>query len=309
MDDILLSIGHRGDCIYFRAGAVAGIFKAPVAGIVFTLEILMLDLTISSIVPLLISSVTAATVSFFLMGKGVLFNFSVQETFSLGNIPWYIILGLFSGLFSLYFTRATLTLELMYEKIKNNYTRLVAGGLVLGVLILLMPPLYGEGYNIITELLNGNTSALFENSLLEGSSGNIITLLAVLAALSFFKVLATSSTNGAGGVGGIFAPSLFTGGINGFFAARLLNGFLGQDVPESSFILAGMAGAMAGIMHAPLTAIFLWGGETLKYFALALIIGMVAGTYSSIFLASPLLPTPHGVPAYLDPLPNAPVSA
>jgi len=239
------------------AGAVAGIFKAPIAGIVFTLEILMLDLTISSIVPLLISSVTAATVSYFLMGKGVLFSFSVQETFSLNNIPWYIVLGLFSGLLSLYFTRTTLALEVLYDKIRNNYLRLITGGMVLGVLILLMPPLYGEGYDAITKLLNGNVDSIFENSFFEGSADNLWFVLIFLAALSLFKVFATSSTNGAGGVGGIFAPSLFIGGVNGFFVARLLNSTLSLDVPESSFALAGMAGAMAGIMHAPLTAIFL----------------------------------------------------
>ncbi len=239
------------------AGAVAGIFKAPIAGIVFTLEILMLDLTISSIVPLLISSVTAATVTYFLMGRDVLFSFALRESFSLGNIPWYIVLGIGTALLSVYFTRATMSLEVLYNKVKSPYARLITGGVVLGIFILLLPPLYGEGYNTISDLLNGNTSALFANSFFSEAGRNTWFLLVLLLALALFKVIASSSTNGAGGVGGVFAPSLFIGGISGFFMARLVNTVGNTSLPESSFTLAGMAGAMAGIMHAPLTAIFL----------------------------------------------------
>lgn len=239
------------------AGAVAGIFKAPVAGIVFTLEILMLDLTIASIVPLLISSVTAATVSYFLMGKGTLFSYTIIEGFSLTNIPWYIVLGIAAGLLSVYFTRSTMLIENLYEKISNKYIRLVCGGVVLGGLILLMPPLYGEGYNTIRMLLNGDTISIFENSFFSGHGDKLWFLLIFLAALSLFKVVASSSTNGAGGVGGIFAPSLFIGGVSGFLVSRLINTVFSANLPECSFTLAGMAGVMAGIMHAPLTAIFL----------------------------------------------------
>lgn len=239
------------------AGAVSGIFKAPIAGIVFTLEVLMLDLTISSIVPLLISSVTAATVSYFLMGHDVLFTFALRESFSLSNIPWYILAGLGTALLSVYFTRTTMYIEALYERLKNPYVRLAAGGIVLGVLILLLPPLYGEGYNTISQLLNGSTSSLFENSFFSDFAGKPWILLALLLGVVLLKVVASSSTNGAGGVGGVFAPSLFIGGVSGFFLARLINTVGGLDLPESSFTLAGMAGAMAGIMHAPLTAIFL----------------------------------------------------
>lgn len=239
------------------AGAIAGIFKAPIAGIVFTLEILMVDLTISSIVPLLISSVTAATVTYFLMGGDVLFSFALKESFSLANIPWYIVLGIGTALLSVYFTRSTMYLEGLYEKVKNHYVRLIAGGTILGVLILLLPPLYGEGYNTIRQLLNGETASLFENSFFSEISNKMWFLMAFLLALSLFKVIASSSTNGAGGVGGIFAPSLFIGGVSGFLIARLINTVGNTGLPESSFTLAGMAGAMAGIMHAPLTAIFL----------------------------------------------------
>ncbi|MEZ5000589.1 MAG: chloride channel protein [Bacteroidales bacterium] len=230
---------------------------ALIAGIVFTLEILMLDLTISSIVPLLISSVTAATVSYLFMGKGVLFSFTLSEFFSLANIPWYILLGVVSGLLSLYFTKSTIYIEGLYGKIRNVYTRMVIGGLILGLLIWLMPPLYGEGYETIRSLLAGNTDALFENSIFKSLSGNFWFIVLFLGALSIFKSVASSSTNGAGGVGGIFAPSLFIGGVNGFFVARVINYLSSHDVPVSNFALVGMAGAMAGIMHAPLTAIFL----------------------------------------------------
>lgn len=239
------------------AGAVAGIFKAPLAGIIFTLEILMLDLTISSIVPLLIASVTASTVAYFFMGSEVLFSFAVKESFMLANLPWYALLGVVTGLVSAYFSRVTLYVERQYQKITSQVARVFTGGLVLGLLIFLFPPLYGEGYDTIMSLLTGNSEAIFESSLFAGLSGSFVMLLLFLGALILLKVIATSSTNGAGGVGGVFAPSLFLGGVTGYFTASVLNGVFGLAVPESSFVLTGMAGTMAAIMHAPLTAIFL----------------------------------------------------
>jgi chloride channel protein, CIC family len=239
------------------AGAVSGIFKAPIAGIVFTLEILMLDLTISSIVPLLISSVTAATVAYFLMGDKVLFTFNVVESFNISNIPWYILLGIISGMISLYFSKMTLFLESSYEKVKNIYLRLILGGIVLGGLIYLFPPLYGEGYDTIMLLLQGNSDLMFNNSIFSQFSGNFLVICLFMLGLILLKVVASSSTNGAGGVGGIFAPTLFLGGINGFFVASLLKRFVNVDLPDNRFVLVGMAGMMAGVMHAPLTAIFL----------------------------------------------------
>ncbi|MCX6334405.1 MAG: chloride channel protein [Bacteroidia bacterium] len=239
------------------AGAIAGIFKAPIAGIVFTLEILMLDLTISSIVPLLISSVTAATVAYFLMGDKVLFTFNITSAFNIANIPWYIVLGIGSGLVSLYFSKMTLYIESKYEKIKNVYVRLIAGGIVLGGLIFLFPPLFGEGYDTIMELLRGDISSFAASGIFSQVSGSFLSLTLFLVGLVVLKVFASSSTNGAGGVGGIFAPTLFLGGVNGFLVASMLNKFFHVNIPDNRFVLVGMAGVMAGVMHAPLTAIFL----------------------------------------------------
>jgi CIC family chloride channel protein len=239
------------------AGAVSGIFKAPIAGIVFTLEILMLDLTLSSIVPLLISSVTAATVAYFLMGDKVLFTFNIEGVFSIANIPWYLLLGVVSGLISLYFSKMTLFLEGNYCKIKNDYLRLLLGGTILGGLIYLFPPFYGEGYDSIMSLLQGDPDSLLSNSIFSQFSGNFLVITLFMAGLVLLKVIASSSTNGAGGVGGIFAPTLFIGGVNGFLMSGLLKRITHVDLPDNRFVLVGMAGMMAGVMHAPLTAIFL----------------------------------------------------
>ena len=239
------------------AGAVSGIFKAPIAGIVFVLEVLMLDLTMASIVPLLISSVTAATVAYFLMGHQVLFSFNVVEAFNIHNTHWYILLGVISGLISLYFSKMTLSLESKFEKIKNQFIRLLVGGLALGLLIYIFPPFYGEGYNTIMSLLQGNTQNVFSNSMFAQFSDNIGIYMLFMASLILLKVVATSATNGAGGVGGIFAPTLFIGGVNGFFIAGILGKLFQLNLPDNRFVLAGMAGMMAGVMHAPLTAIFL----------------------------------------------------
>jgi len=239
------------------AGAISGIFKAPIAGIVFTLEVLMLDLTMLSIVPLLISSVTAATVAYFLMGDEVLLTFNITGSFNMHNIPWYIVLGVISGFVSLFFSKMTLFLEKKYEKIKNVFLRLAVGGIVLGLLIYLFPPFYGEGYSTIMSLLHGDAGTIFANSVFSSFADNYLIYIFFFLGLVLLKVIASSSTNGAGGVGGIFAPTLFIGGITGFIVASLLNRYTGVDLHDNRFVLVGMAGVMAGVMHAPLTAIFL----------------------------------------------------
>jgi len=239
------------------AGAVSGIFKAPIAGIVFVLEILMLDLTISSIVPLMISSVTAATVAYFLMGEEVLFNFTIREAFNISNIPWYIILGILSGFISLYFSKMTLFLEKNFEKISNIYVRLFAGGIVVSVLVYLFPAFYGEGYTAVLQILQSSIEPVMNQSVFYNFSDKFWVEVVFMASLVFLKVFASSATNGSGGVGGIFAPVLFIGGVNGYLFASLLNRFINIDLADNRFVLIGMAGLMAGVMHAPLTAIFL----------------------------------------------------
>jgi CIC family chloride channel protein len=239
------------------AGAIGGIFKAPLAGMIFTLEVLMLDLTMASLIPLLISSITGASIAYFFMGNGVLLSYAIEDAFVLSNFPYYILLGVFTGLVSLYFTRVGMYLESQLERITNCYTKLILGGLALGIMIFLFPPLYGEGYTTIQALIDGNVNGLVNNSVFYFLKDNYWLLLGYVALVLIFKVIASTVTTGSGGVGGIFAPSLFLGGVSGFFVARFINGFNFVKLSESNFTLIGMAGVMAGVMHAPLTAIFL----------------------------------------------------
>ncbi|MGM0565249.1 MAG: chloride channel protein [Bacteroidota bacterium] len=239
------------------SAAIAGIFNAPIAGLVFTLEVLMLDLTMASIIPLLIAAVTGTVVSFFLMEKGVLFAFGDVEPFLLENIPHYIILGVFAGLVSIYFTRGTMFVEEQFHKIHRDVTRFVIGGVILSVLIFLFPSLYGEGYTTLLSILQGNVETVTHNSFFYEWKESFWFLILYLLFVIFFKVIAMSVTTASGGVGGIFAPSLFTGGFVGLVAAMVINRLSLGQVPMTSFALVGMAGVMAGVMHAPLTSIFL----------------------------------------------------
>lgn len=238
------------------AGAMSAIFKAPIAAIVFALEVIMLDLTVAAIVPLLISSVTAALTSYLFLGQNVLYSFRVTDMFVIGNTPYYIILGILAGIVSLYFTRMYLFVSDQFEMIKNWYNRLLIGGLILGVLIFFLPSLYGEGYEEINQTLAGDFMHLFQNPWFEGFQSNILMAFLFFILILLLKVVATSATFGSGGVGGIFAPSLFMGANTGLFFALGMN-YLGLDLPESNFALVGMAGLIAGVIHAPLTAIFL----------------------------------------------------
>lgn len=240
------------------AGAIAGIFKAPIAGVVFTLEVLMLDLTMASLVPLLISAVTAAVMSYLFLGhSAALFSYELSEHFVLGNLPWYLVLGIFAGLLSLYFTRIAMLIELAFGKLKANWHRFLIGGVLLGVLIFLFPPLFGEGYTSLHSLLSGNGGALLSHSLFYDLKDNFWVFAGFLVLLLIFKVFATAITTGSGGVGGVFAPSLFMGGILGYLVAILLNRFSFIHVNEANFALVGMAAFMSGVMHAPMTSIFL----------------------------------------------------
>ncbi|MCB8964297.1 MAG: chloride channel protein [Bacteroidales bacterium] len=239
------------------AGAIAAIFNAPLAGLVFTLEVLMLDLTTASIIPLLISAASATMVSYFFLGRGAVLTYEVIRPFQLHNIPHFIFLGIFCGLVSLYFMRTVMSVERRFTRIEGTYKKWIFGSIGLGVLIFIFPPLYGEGYEVLGALLDNRSSVLFENSFFYDFQNSYWLVLVALVLLVILKAIATAVTTGAGGIGGTFAPTLFIGGVSGFFVARLINQFGFIDVSESNFTLVGMAGAMAGVMHAPLTAIFL----------------------------------------------------
>ena len=241
------------------SGAIAGIFKAPIAGVVFTLEVLMIDLTMASLLPLLVSSITAIVMMYIFTGTSAEFSFTLDNAFAVERIPTSILLGIFCGLVSLYFTRAMNFCEDVFRKFSNMYVKLLLGGSVLSVLIYVFPPLYGEGYGMISLLLEGTSmqdwQAVMNNSMFYGDQNMLLIYLGLIV---LFKVFASSATNGGGGCGGIFAPCLFLGCISGFIFSRVWNiNQLGVYVPEKNYALLGMAGVMSGVMHAPLTSIFL----------------------------------------------------
>ena len=239
------------------AGAIAGIFKAPIAGIVFTLEVLMLDLTMASLIPLMISAISSYVLVYFLMGDGMVLDFTVHDHFSLANVPYYIILGIFCGFLSVYFIRMNIRIEHFVASIKNPFKKVLVGGALLGLLIYIFPPLYGEGYTSLQDLLTDNADNILNNTYFFSLKGSMFMVVLYVIGLVFVKVIATALTNGSGGVGGVFAPSLFTGGVGGFLIATLINMSGIVTVPVSYFVLAGMAGVMSGVMNSPLTAMFL----------------------------------------------------
>ena len=242
------------------AGAIAGIFKAPIAGLVFTLEVLMIDMTMSALLPILVSCVTATCFTYIFSGDAALFTFHLDSVWSVQRIPACVLLGITCGLVSLYFIRMMGACEDVFARFKDKpYIRLAIGGTVLSLLIFLFPALYGEGYSSINLLLNGRTEAdwnqILDNSLFAGQGSMLIPFIALVL---LTKVIATSATNGGGGCGGTFAPSLFIGCFAGFLFSRLWNiNQIGVYVPEKNFALLGMAGVMSGVMHAPLTGVFL----------------------------------------------------
>lgn len=271
------------------AGAIGGIFKAPIAGLVFTLEVLMMDLTMTSVAPLLISSVTATAISYLLTGVEPMFPIAAADPFLVKRIPWYLILGAICGLVSLYFTRGMNHLEQwMKHSIQSMWGKLLVGGATLSMLIFLFPPLYGEGYDVIRQLINGDcTTAIVNSPLSQFFSFNPqLVLVGYFVAIILLKIVASVATNGAGGVGGIFAPSLFMGAIVGFVTARLMN-MMGLSVSEANFALVGMAGLMSGVMHAPLTGIFLIAELTGGYhlFMPLMIVSVIS--YLTIMLFEP----------------------
>ena len=240
------------------SGAIAGIFKAPIAGLLFTIEVLMLDLTTTSVLPLLISSVTAATVSYIFNGMEPMFKFHQEQVFVVQRIPYVFLLGAVCGLVSLYFTRVTIWMEGIFRQIKHFRQKFILGAIVLSLLIFLFPPLYGEGYDTISDLINNRFDTLLSGSLFYRFQDNFWIPVIFMVLIVLMKVFATTATNGGGGCGGIFAPSLFLGAIVGFAFSHSLGHFaLGVNLPEQNFALMGMAGVMAAVMHSPLTAVFL----------------------------------------------------
>lgn len=239
--------------------AVASIFKAPITGVVFVLEILMLDITAGSVIPLLISSITATTIALMLRGFDpiIAVSLSPADSFELSQIPLFILLGITCGLMAYYFTQTNAYVGKLIGKLDRPYKKWIVGGAILGLLIFLFPPLYGEGYEAFVALMHGKTEAIFENSLFYNFSHIGWVVLIYVVAVMFFKVIAMATTNASGGVGGTFAPSLFVGAFAGAALALFCNVVCGMNVSVTSFTLVGMAGVMAGVMKAPLTSIFL----------------------------------------------------
>lgn len=239
------------------AGSMAAIFKAPIAAIIFAVEVIMIDLTTFSLIPLLLASSSAVLISYLFLGMNVLYPFEVKSTFELYELPFYIVLGIFTGLVSAYFIKTYIRTADFFAKIKQRNYRLLIGGFSLGALIFIFPSLYGEGYEAINNGLAGNFEYLFSNSLFTSFNGTLLAIIFLLVLVILFKIIATSATFGAGGVGGIFAPTLFTGVNTGLLFALFVKNILGFEISINNFALMGMAGLMAGVLHAPLTAIFL----------------------------------------------------
>ena len=273
------------------AGAVAGIFKAPIAGLMFVIEVLMLDLTMRSLLPLLTTSITSVCVSYALYGTDSMFSFNMDKPFTIDIIPACILLGVFCGFLSLYFTRSMNWFERIFARLQSPWTKFALGAVVLGVLIYFLPALYGEGYSVISQLINDtDPSVIMHNTLFYGDNSNLVIYLSIVL---LAKVFASAATNGGGGCGGVFAPSLFVGGLGGLVFCVLWDAFFGIDSGTSGFILPkncvlfGMAGLMSGVMHAPLTGIFLIAELTGGYELLVPLMIVSAISYMTINIFEP----------------------
>lgn len=239
------------------AGSMASMFQAPVAAIVFAVEVIMIDLTTASIVPILLASISALVTSHLFLSEDVLFHIKHSDLFSFAHIHFYILLGIFTGIFSIYFNRIFLGGKRWLSRFRLPYRKALFGGLALGIIIFFLPPLYGEGYEMINRLMEDDLSAVAERSVFYEYRNNEYIMLLFIAALLVLKVVATTVTLGSGGVGGVFAPSLFVGASLGYFFTRFCRTFDIAELPVASFTLVGMAGLLAGVLHAPLTSIFL----------------------------------------------------
>lgn len=241
------------------AGAMSSIFKAPIAAIVFAVEIFSLELTLASMIPLLLASITAVLTSYFFLGDDVLLHFNLEDKFVLNDVLFYVLLGIATAATSIYFSKVYFAISDFFKKFASPYKRLLIGGLLLGVIIYFIPPLFGEGYETINNVLRGNVIGVVQNNRFQISTDTTLEIIIFLAGLIIFKIVATSFTFGAGGIGGVFAPTLFTGSVTGYVFASFVNysNLFSHQLSLTNFAMVGMAGLMAGILQAPLTAIFL----------------------------------------------------
>lgn len=269
------------------AAALSAIFKAPIAAIVFALEIVLFDMTMTALVPLLISSIVAALTSYFFLGQDVLYPFEVISNFQLYETPYYLLLGIFTSLISVYFIRIYVITGKLFDKIHGWFWKLLIGAISLGVLIFLLPSLYGEGYDSINQALQGDMEFIFDNSIFYGFRNNMHIAILLLLAVVLFKSMATSLTFRSGGIGGVFAPTLFIGTMTGLLFVKFMNYYGLTNLPESNFALVGMAGLLAGVVHAPLTAIFLIVEITSGYELMFPIMLVATTSYSLARLMSP----------------------
>ncbi len=272
------------------AAAMSSMFKAPIAAIIFAMEVFSLDIAVASLIPLLLASLSGVITSYFFLGDDVLFNFKLQDKFQISDIGFYIALGLFTGIASVYFSKIFFGITNFFEGIKNPISRLIYGGLAIGIMLFFIPELYGEGYDMMNNLLHGREiSGLGNFSFLDQVSDNIWVIIAMLLVITLFKAIAMTTTFAAGGVGGIFFPTLFMGSTLGNLIAKIINNIgLGFHVSESNFTLIGMSGLMAGVLHAPLTAIFLIAEITGGYelFIPLMLVAAISYAFTKYFISN-----------------------
>jgi CIC family chloride channel protein len=240
------------------AGAIASIFKSPIAAIIFAIEVFSLDLTFASLLPLLIASVSSVITSYFFLGDSVLFDFNVTEKFAIKDTLFYLVLGVGTGIASIYFSKIYFGITALFNKLKSPRHKLIIGGLAIGVMLFFIPPLYGEGFGFINDLMLGNDLKAIGSTPFDAHLDNIWVIIGLLFGITIFKAIAMTTTFAAGGTGGIIIPTLVMGSALGNVVAKVINHCgLGFSVSEANFTLIGMAGLIAGVLHAPLTAIFL----------------------------------------------------
>ncbi|WP_026775929.1 chloride channel protein [Polaribacter sp. Hel_I_88] len=274
------------------AGAMSSMFKAPVAAIIFAVEIFSLDLAFASLVPLLLASVSAVITSYFFFEKDALFGFELVDAFQIKDILYYVLLGFGTGVASVYFSKIYFRITNFFKRIKKPIHKLIIGGFAIGIMLYLIPPLYGEGYGLINNLLNGNTAEALKDIPYKVDFTNIWIVIGFLFLIAIFKAIAMTTTFAAGGVGGIFIPTLFMGSALGNVFAKVIN-TLGGSVSESNFTLIGMTGLMAGVLHAPLTAIFLIAEITGGYelFVPLMLVAAISFAFTKYFIANSIYTT------------------